>query len=68
MMKNLGSPDKMIRFVIAIVAAIAAYMYMATLGVWFWVLIVVAVIMAGTALLNFCPIYAIFGIKTCKTD
>lgn len=67
-MKNLGSPDKMIRFVIAIVAAIVAYMYMATLGVWFWALIVVAVIMAGTALINFCPIYAIFGIKTCKTD
>ncbi|MBL1240643.1 MAG: DUF2892 domain-containing protein [OCS116 cluster bacterium] len=67
-MKNLGSPDKMIRFVIAIVAAIAAYMYMATLGIWFWVLIAVAVIMAGTALLNFCPLYAIFGIKTCKTE
>lgn len=67
-MKNLGSPDKMIRFVIAIVAAIAAYMYMATLGIWFWALIAVAVIMAGTALLNFCPLYAIFGIKTCKTD
>ena len=67
-MKNLGSTDKIIRFVIAIVAAIAAYMYMGTLGVWFWVLIAVAVIMAGTALINFCPLYSIFGIKTCKVD
>lgn len=67
-MKNVGSADKIIRYVIAIVAAIVAYMYMATLGIWFWVLVAVVVIMVGTALLNFCPLYSIFGIKTCKTD
>lgn len=67
-MKNLGSTDKIIRFVIAIALAIVAYMYMDTLGLWLWAVIAGAVIMAGTALINFCPIYAIFGIKTCKTD
>lgn len=67
-MKNLGSTDKMIRFAAAIILAIVAYMYMDTLGMWLWVLVVAAVIFAGTALINFCPIYSIFGIKTCKTD
>lgn len=65
-MKNLGSPDKMVRYALAVILAIVAYMYAGTLGIWLWVVIGAAVIMAGTALMNFCPIYAIFGIKTCK--
>lgn len=67
-MKNLGSADKIVRYVIAVTLAIVAYMYMDTLGVWVWALVGVAVIAAGTALINFCPLYAVFGIKTCKTN
>jgi hypothetical protein len=32
------------------------------------VLVVVAAILLLTSFINFCPLYAIFGIKTCKTN
>lgn len=67
-MKNVGSADKMIRIVVAVVLAVIAYMYAAELGVWVWAVAAVAVIALGTALLNFCPLYSIIGVKTCKTD
>lgn len=65
-MKNLGSTDKILRYVVGIALAIVAYVYMDTLGVWLWVAIAAAVIMIGTATINFCPLYRIFGINTCK--
>jgi hypothetical protein len=65
MKKNMGSTDKIVRLVLAaIIAALYALGYVSgTLGV---VLLVVAVIFAATSFVNFCPIYKIFGINTCK--
>lgn len=67
MKKNMGSADRIIRL---IVAAIFAYLYFShsvegTLGL---VLLVAGVVFALTSLVSFCPLYTIFGIKTCKTD
>jgi uncharacterized membrane protein YtjA (UPF0391 family) len=64
MTKNMGNTDRIIRTIIAL---IAAYLYFGgivtgTLGI---VLIVVAVIFLLTSLISFCPLYAIFGLRTC---
>lgn len=61
----MGSTDKIVRLVLAaIIAALYALGYVSgTLGV---VLLVVAVIFAATSFVNFCPIYKIFSINTCK--
>ncbi|HAV25193.1 MAG TPA: DUF2892 domain-containing protein [Bacteroidetes bacterium] len=65
MKKNMGSTDKIVRLILAaIIAALYALGYVSgTLGI---VLLVVAVIFAATSFVNFCPIYKIFGVNTCK--
>jgi len=65
MKKNMGSADRIIRTIIAL---IAAYLYFGgivtgTLGI---VLIVVAVIFLLTSLVSFCPLYSIVGLNTCQ--
>jgi uncharacterized membrane protein YtjA (UPF0391 family) len=64
MKKNMGSADRIIRTIIAL---IAAYLYFGgivtgTLGI---VLIVVSVIFLLTSLVSFCPLYSIVGLNTC---
>ena len=66
MKKNMGSADRVIR---VILAAIIAYLYftnvvIGTLGL---VLIILAGVFVLTSFISFCPLYAPFGIKTCKT-
>lgn len=65
MKKNMGATDKGIRILIAIGVAVLYYLnYISgTLGI---VLMAVAVIFLITSLVNFCPLYKIFGINTCK--
>lgn len=65
MKKNLGSADKIVRYLIALVAVIL--FFSGTFTGWLsYAILGVGAIMLLTALLNFCPLYAIFGIKTCK--
>ena len=67
MKKNMGSYDKLIRLSLAIVLIILYYkgVLVGTLGI---VALVVALIFTVTSLIGFCPLYAIFGIKTCKKE
>jgi len=67
MKKNVGSVDKIIRYIIAIVAVYIAYKGMVS-SPWDYVLYAVAVIMVGTALSGRCPVFAIFGINSCKVE
>jgi hypothetical protein len=65
MKKNMANADRIIRFIIA---AVVAYLYFSgtltgTLGI---VLLVVAAIFLFTSFISFCPLYAIFGISSCK--
>ncbi|MBF6594963.1 MAG: DUF2892 domain-containing protein [Thermaceae bacterium] len=62
MIANVGSTDKIVRFVLALVFFIIALMVGAAL--WKWVFAILGVVMVVTALLNFCPIWAAFGIST----
>lgn len=66
MKKNMGSLDKLIRTAIALVIAILYFTNVIT-GTVAIVLALVAIIFLLTSLVNFCPIYAIFGASTCKT-
>ena len=66
MKKNMGSADRIIRFLIA---AVIAGLYFTnvitgTLGI---VLLVLAGIFVLTSFISFCPLYAPFGISTCQT-
>lgn len=65
MKKNMGSPDRIIRLVIAIVIAslYAGGIITGTLGV---VLLIVAIIFTLTSLIGFCPLYTALGIRTSK--
>lgn len=65
MKKNMGTADKVIRIIIA---AVVAGLYFTntitgTLGI---ILLVLVGIFVLTSLVSFCPLYAPFGIKTCK--
>ena len=66
MMKtNMGPVDRVIRLVIA--AAIAVLYCTKTInGVLAVVLCILAVIFIATALIGFCPLYALLGISTKK--
>lgn len=67
MKKNMGSTDKLIRLAIAIVL-IVLYMTHKLPETWDIVALVVALIFTITSLISFCPIYSIFGLKTCKNE
>ena len=66
MKRNMGNADRIIRVIIAIVVAILYFSgtLSGTLGL---VLMVLAVVFVLTSLFSFCPLYAPFGINTCKT-
>lgn len=63
MTKNIGSADKIARFVIAIIIG-ALYFTNVITGTLGIVLLIVGGILAITALINFCPIWAACGVKT----
>ena len=67
MKKNMGSYDKLIRLSVAIVLIILYYngVLAGTIGI---IALVVALIFTVTSLISFCPLYAIFGIKTSKKE
>jgi len=58
--KNMGGIDRIVRFIIGALLVVLAIT--GTIGVWGWI----GIILVVTAFINFCPIYRVFGIKTCK--
>jgi hypothetical protein len=65
MKANMGSTDKAIRIVIAIVLGVLIYANVVT-GTLALVLGIVGAIFVLTSLVSFCPLYRIFGMNTCK--
>lgn len=65
MKKNMGSADRIIRVIIAAIVGILYFTetISGTIGI---ILLVLAGVFVLTSLISFCPIYALFGIKTCK--
>ena len=65
MKKNMGSTDKIIRIIVALIVAGLYFggIIEGTLGI---VLLALAAIFVLTSLISFCPLYLPFGINTCK--
>ena len=61
----MGTTDRIIRLLAAAVIAVLYFTgtLTGTLGI---ILLIVAGIFALTSFVSFCPLYAPFGIKTCK--
>jgi hypothetical protein len=66
MKKNVGSIDKVVRFIIAAIAIWAAYTHQVA-SPWDYVLYAVAAIMVLTALVGTCPIWLATGMNTLKS-
>ena len=64
MKKNMGSADRIIRTIIAVVVG-ALYFTDIIGGTLGLVLLILAVVFLLTSLVSFCPLYAPFGISTC---
>jgi hypothetical protein len=67
MKKNMGTIDKVIRILIAVVIVIL-YLVNAISGTLAIVLLALAVIFILTSLLSFCPLYLPFGINSGKKE
>lgn len=65
MKKNMGGTDRIIRIVLALAVG-ALYYFNVIEGTLAYVLLAVAGIFVLTSFVSFCPLYTIFGFKTCK--
>lgn len=63
MKKNMGTADRTIRIVLAIVLG-ALYFTGTVTGAWAVLLLVIAVIFVLTSLVGFCPLYSLVGLNT----
>jgi len=64
MKSNMGSADKAVRIIMAIVLA-ALYFTGTIPGTLGIIALVVAGVFVLTSLISFCPLYSIFGMSTC---
>jgi len=65
MKKNMGTIDKVIRILVAVVF-VALYFMQVVTGTIGIVLLALAVVFLLTSFISFCPLYWPFGINTCK--
>ena len=64
MKKNMGTADRAIRIIVALVIAVLYFTgtVEGTLGL---VLLILGAVFLLTSIVSFCPLYTLFGIKTC---
>ncbi len=69
MKANVGGIDRILRFVLGAVLAVIGLkpglVGLSGEGALHWVLLVVGLVMLGTAALKFCPLYPLIGLNTC---
>lgn len=63
MKKNIGKTDKMIRIAIGALIVLAGITKLLT-GLSLTIASIVAIILVLTSSVSFCPIYALFGLKS----
>jgi hypothetical protein len=72
MSANIGTIDRILRLLIGIAAIALVFVGpIAASGGWGWqriALVAVGAIMVGTSMVKFCPLYRLFGLRTCRTD
>jgi hypothetical protein len=64
MKKNVGNLDKILRVFVAAILIVLYYMGIFNSEVLAIVALLVAGVLVITSLLNFCPLYFVFGIKS----
>jgi hypothetical protein len=72
-MFNVGSVDRVIRFVLGAVLLVAPFVpplagIFASWGSWKFAVAAAGLVLLGTAVFRFCPAYMLFGIRTCKAS
>ena len=65
MKKNMGSTDKGIRIVVALIIAVLYYFNVIE-GTLAYILMALAIVFLLTSFISFCPLYLPLGINTCK--
>jgi hypothetical protein len=65
MKKNVGNGDRFLRIMIGIIALILVIGNVVE-GTLMWIALAVGVIMVLTSSLQFCPLYTLLGVNTCK--
>ena len=63
----MGSTDQIVRVVIALIVGVLFFTKVIS-GILGFVLLAVAGIFVLTSVVSFCPIYAVFGIRTCPVE
>lgn len=66
MKPNMGNTDRIFRLLLAAVF-VALYFTGTVTGTAGIILLALAAVFAGTALIRFCPLYTLVGINTCGT-
>jgi hypothetical protein len=69
MTSNVGKIDRMVRIIVGLLLIAAPFvtqigMFQSTMGTA--IAVIVGVVLIATSAMRFCPLYRIFGIKTCK--
>ncbi len=67
MKKNMGTIDKVIRILVAVVVVVLYFTHMIA-GTLAIILLALAAIFVITSLLGFCPLYLPFGLSTRKNE
>ncbi|NNE02663.1 MAG: DUF2892 domain-containing protein [Eudoraea sp.] len=65
MKTNMGTLDKIIRVIVAIIGGLLVY-YDVVVGVYSYIVLAVVAVFLLTSLIGFCPLYGLFGMNTCK--
>ena len=60
-MKNMGTIDRVLRIVVGL--ALISIVFIGPQTPWGWI----GVVPLATALMGYCPLYSLLGIKTCTT-
>ena len=65
MKKNVGTGDRFLRVMLGVIALILGLSGMLE-GIFKWVALGVGAVMVFTASVQFCPLYTLLGVNTCK--
>ena len=60
-MKNMGTIDRVLRIVVGV--GLISIVFIGPQTPWGWI----GVVPLATALMGYCPLYSLLGIKTCPT-
>jgi hypothetical protein len=65
MKANMGSTDRIVRIILAVVVAVLYFTNVIT-GTLGTILLILAIVFLLTSLVSFCPLYLPFGLSTTK--